>query len=648
MKWGNGKKVLNVPISPVIAVSAVIVIAIGAITFATRNNNGTPAASLTPTSSATVYPTGTNTPDPFAATPVASTDPGPKDLTLLSDLKLYVVPADSGDGTITYYGAGTISSGTYAGYSRVLAVCSNNGPVAPTVTTFATKDNKTYTLDSPVTTKPTPLCADSYSSKVVGTANVGTSLPVDISLDDTYSLHQDQPALGSNLNETTFLTDFTGYTPLTTLNGVKLYANTLNPYAPDPSATPDPTYATINHYFAGSTQILAVDSLGVAFIYDLVNKASLDKYYSDLPAYETAITKFDADTTGDLPYPTINNPDLGFTTTAISGVNLYSTYGFIKENACSHDVNTYVTKNISASDLTAIGTENGMTVYLPKDSSNPLLHWIYTENMGIYDVPDYKPIDPSGAKVSVPTESQYLAKNPLLFIKDPWGRYDMLAENYYQIDGGPGCGKPVVYLYPTTPTKVHVEFTGKINLTTDIPTYHNGWDVLAQPNGTLTDLQPQFTKCASFSKPAFGSEYATTACAGKTYPYLYWAGNSTNAPYPIHTDGWVVSKADLSNFLNKTLDSAGLTSTEKNDMLSYWVPELSQKNAPYYKIDFLQTAEMNQIAPMKVTPTPASTFRIFLDWTPLQSMPTQLPKPEVLSKVQRNGFTLVEWGGLKR
>jgi len=83
-------------------------------------------------------------------------------------------------------------------------------------------------------------------------------------------------------------------------------------------------------------------------------------------------------------------------------------------------------------------------------------------------------------------------------------------------------------------------------------------------------------------------------------------------------------------------------------MLAYWLPELTSKNAPYYKIDFLQTAEMNRIAPMHINPSPDSIFRLFLDWSPLAQAPAVTPQPQVLNHVQRNGFTVVEWGGLKR
>jgi len=73
---------------------------------------------------------------------------------------------------------------------------------------------------------------------------------------------------------------------------------------------------------------------------------------------------------------------------------------------------------------------------------------------------------------------------------------------------------------------------------------------------------------------------------------------------------------------------------------------MSEKNAPYYERGFLQTKDMNAFIPMNINPQPDSVLRVFLDWKALSSKPTVVPVPQRLEKVSRNGFTLVEWGGL--
>ena len=92
----------------------------------------------------------------------------------------------------------------------------------------------------------------------------------------------------------------------------------------------------------------------------------------------------------------------------------------------------------------------------------------------------------------------------------------------------------------------------------------------------------------------------------------------------------------------------GLSDKEKEEMTSYWVPEMLAKNAPYYRISFIQTKDMNAFIPMKVTPIPDTVFRIFLDWQPLSAKPTIALAPESLDHLNRQGFTFVEWGGLRQ
>lgn len=63
--------------------------------------------------------------------------------------------------------------------------------------------------------------------------------------------------------------------------------------------------------------------------------------------------------------------------------------------------------------------------------------------------------------------------------------------------------KPVIYLYPkqTTTVSVKLDFQGKLVVTYPAYDEQNGWFVIAQPNGTLTDKKD-----------------------GREYSYLFWEG----------------------------------------------------------------------------------------------------------------------------
>ena len=70
------------------------------------------------------------------------------------------------------------------------------------------------------------------------------------------------------------------------------------------------------------------------------------------------------------------------------------------------------------------------------------------------------------------------------------------------------------------------------------------------------------------------------------------------------------------------------------------------RSAPYYFITFLGAREMDQLAPLSVTPEPDATLRILMDFSPLDAPIAVEPIP--LRAFSRKGFTVVEWGGVRR
>jgi hypothetical protein len=148
-----------------------------------------------------------------------------------------------------------------------------------------------------------------------------------------------------------------------------------------------------------------------------------------------------------------------------------------------------------------------------------------------------------------------------------------------------------------------------------------------------------------FSNPKFGSEYAKKACEDNKYPYLYWGGNVANK-YPDVHEGFVIKRTELKSFIEKTLTGAGFNKKERNDFIEYWVPQMLRKDGEYFRISFMTTGVLNTFIPMKVTPKPDSIYRIFMDWEPLTKVPSQALFPQVLPKIKRDGFTLIEWGGV--
>ena len=175
--------------------------------------------------------------------------------------------------------------------------------------------------------------------------------------------------------------------------------------------------------------------------------------------------------------------------------------------------------------------------------------------------------------------------------------------------------KPVIYLYPEEETEISVTLRYEGELVCTYPEYENGWRVLAKPDGALTNL-------------ADGMEYS----------YLFWEGVCDFTPDLSH--GYCIAGKDTASFLRETLSKMGLSAREINDFIVYWLPQM-QKN-PYNLITF-QTEIYTDIAALEIIPAPDSILRVFMAYVPLEA-PVDIEAPEILP-FERNGFTVVEWGG---
>ena len=177
-----------------------------------------------------------------------------------------------------------------------------------------------------------------------------------------------------------------------------------------------------------------------------------------------------------------------------------------------------------------------------------------------------------------------------------------------------GDAKPVIYLYPEQETTVSVSLDYAGMLTATYPAYENGWTVTAEPDGTLYDKN------------------------GNEYSYLFWEGEN-KTDYDFST-GFCVAGADTADFLREKLAEIGLTPREYNEFIVYWLPKMQDN--PYNLISF-QSEAYTDAAKLDIDPTPDSVLRVFMAWKPLHR--AQTIEPQTFASFERNGFTVVEWGG---
>ena len=181
-----------------------------------------------------------------------------------------------------------------------------------------------------------------------------------------------------------------------------------------------------------------------------------------------------------------------------------------------------------------------------------------------------------------------------------------------------GMAKPVIYLYPETPTDVCVEVSfASGGFTCTYPDYGDGWRVRAQPDGTLTN-------------------YAD----GREYSYLYWEG-AGDVDYDMD-QGFVVRGEDTAAFLQEKLAFMGLMPREYNEFIVYWLPLMHEN--PYNLVTFQTTAYTDHVQ-LQIDPKPDSLLRVYMVFQPLETY--RLVAPQELVSFEREGFTVVEWGGIE-
>ena len=218
---------------------------------------------------------------------------------------------------------------------------------------------------------------------------------------------------------------------------------------------------------------------------------------------------------------------------------------------------------------------------------------------------------PDGAEVKVWGGSE--SSSEWLYVEYN-GYYGWVLTKYIFADGV--GDKPVLYLYPEKQTDVKV----KVNLNNakfscTYPEYNGGWNITAQPDGTLLNKAD-----------------------GREYSYLYWELKG-KADFDF-SEGFVVKGSETAEFLQNTLAKMGLTPREYNEFIVYWLP-LMQDNE--YNLISFQKEKYEQICSLDINPAPDSVLRVFMAYKALDEYVDV--EPQSFEKFERNGFTVVEWGG---
>ena len=182
--------------------------------------------------------------------------------------------------------------------------------------------------------------------------------------------------------------------------------------------------------------------------------------------------------------------------------------------------------------------------------------------------------------------------------------------------------KPIIYLYPTSETRVSVRLGKPSDVTVSYPEYNanKGWNVSAQPNGDLVDID-----------------------TGRSLYSLYYESESSEDVYSMQSDGFIVSREDTVSFLEDKLAKLGLNEHEAEEFIVYWLPKLNQNNYNY--IRFATMDEINNAMPLDINPNPDTAIRVLMTYKGLDKPIEGITEQQLPTTPTRDGFTVVEWGG---
>ena len=198
----------------------------------------------------------------------------------------------------------------------------------------------------------------------------------------------------------------------------------------------------------------------------------------------------------------------------------------------------------------------------------------------------------------------------------------------------PGDGdavmKPVIYLYDDEPgrevhtgLKLHASemlYMWPEAGTTEGQEY--GWDMTTSEDGTLYDED------------------------GNEYSYIFWEASD----YGDHSfeQGFCVKGSDTAEFLREKLKEIGLTPREYNEFIVFWLPKMQDNAYNIIRFEGVDPKDdYNQHFELSVNDGEKeladSMLRVFMVWQASDTY--QEIEPQEFQEFERNGFTVVEWGG---
>ena len=184
--------------------------------------------------------------------------------------------------------------------------------------------------------------------------------------------------------------------------------------------------------------------------------------------------------------------------------------------------------------------------------------------------------------------------------------------------------KPVIYTYSekNIDFKINLKTVGEITYTYPNLSADNSWKMKTGENGNLISEN------------------------GAEYPYLFWEAKQDAASLDLSktSSNEIVAGKELDAYFEKELTKLGFNAKEKTDFITYWCPKFIESNR--VQVQFFVDDNCSVIGELNIIPKPDNLRRIYVLFQADAKINTDFnSKPLNVKPIDRNGFTILEWGG---
>ncbi len=132
----------------------------------------------------------------------------------------------------------------------------------------------------------------------------------------------------------------------------------------------------------------------------------------------------------------------------------------------------------------------------------------------------------------------------------------------------------------------------------------------------------------------------------KEYSYLFWEAVTVGLPNFVidQKNQFCIRSSEIDDHLDSALTKLGLNTRERNDLITYWLEQMKSKE--YLLFSFCNEILYSNRARLEISPVPDCLIRVFLLFCPVDIEHPTTGDLSSLTGPLRQGFTVVEWGGM--